>query len=124
MNIGVEIPAVDQLHLRRAFFGQMNVGIGKPRDACSPLEIDGLSVRASQAADVLGFAGCNDAPAGARQCLMDRTVRGEAADFAIKQYQIRIGEGPRFHEKVSSLLISDSLAISRFVTRSQQSANF
>ena len=32
MNVGVEIPAVDQLHLRGAFFGQMNVGVRKSRN--------------------------------------------------------------------------------------------
>jgi hypothetical protein len=62
----------------------MNMGVRKPRDRRSTLEIDGLSVRASQAPDVVGFAGRNDAPAGARQCLLDGIIPGEAADFAIE----------------------------------------
>jgi hypothetical protein len=45
-----------------------------------------LRVRASQAADVLGFARCNDAPAGACERFSDRVFSGEAADFAIEQY--------------------------------------
>ena len=40
MNIDVEIPAVDQLHLRGAFFGEVNVGVGESRDRRSTLEID------------------------------------------------------------------------------------
>jgi hypothetical protein len=86
MNVGVKIPAVDQLHLRSAFFGQMNVGVRKSRDRRSTLEIDGLSVRPSQAPDVVGFAGCDDARAGARDCFVGRIIAGEAADFAIEQY--------------------------------------
>jgi hypothetical protein len=47
MNIGVEIPAVDQLHLRGAFFGEVNVSVCQSGWSFT-FEIDGLSVRSAR----------------------------------------------------------------------------
>jgi hypothetical protein len=84
MNIGLEIPAVDQLQIRCAFFGEVNVSVRQPRDGRSTFEIDGLGFWAGQTPDVVGLPGCNDARSGARDCFLDPISRNEAADFTIE----------------------------------------
>src|SRR5262245_65102723 len=100
----------------------MNVGIRKPRYSRATQEIDELRVRSGEAADVVGFTDGDNPSSSASGCFLNRVILRKSSDLAIEQYQIWIGERSWFHQ--SSLLISDTLAISRFVTGSQHFSNW
>ena len=91
VDVGIKVAAVDQLHLRRAFFRKMDVRVSKAGNRRPTFEVDRLRVRPREPSNVLGLAGGDDASAGAGEGFESGADRFEAADFSVEQNQIGIG---------------------------------
>ena len=61
-NVGIEIPAIETVQHRRAAVGEVDMGVGEPRQHRAALEIDHLGLGAAQILHVPGVADRDDAP--------------------------------------------------------------
>src|SRR5262245_57662674 len=83
MDVDVKIAAVDELHLCRAFFREMHMSVGEPRNGRPAFEIDRLSFRAGEAANFVGISRGDNARTDAGEGFTSCALAREGADFAI-----------------------------------------
>src|SRR3990170_8439118 len=81
--VDVEIAAVDEFHLRRAFLGQVNVSVGQSWNGGASFEIDGFGIRTGKPANVIGVAGGDDSRSRAGQRFARGAVGRESADVTV-----------------------------------------